>query len=212
MATCCCARSRRLCASRCALPTMPSASGATNSRCCWCNRTESKRNSGQSRPCEFCGGDPVIADAGGAGTGLRARGISGRRRAKGNPAAHRRRAPVRDEGHATTAGGPRLVASSAGRAASHAHGKHSWATHGGGRSELCGSGGTAGTPKHPEQRKWERVQLVGTRAYAQFTGASQTARVVDLGYGGVGLELNPTNELSATFEAVLHVPILPPCG
>jgi hypothetical protein len=75
-----------------------------------------------------------------------------------------------------------------------------------------GSAGPAAQPaaKRVEQRKWERVQLVGTRAYAQFTSASQTARVLDLGYGGVGLELNPTNELPATFEAVLHVPILPP--
>jgi diguanylate cyclase (GGDEF)-like protein len=62
----------------------------------------------------------------------------------------------------------------------------------------------------PEQRKWERVQLVGTRAYAQLIGRTQTARVVDLGYGGVGLEFNVTEDLSATFEAVLHVPILPP--
>jgi diguanylate cyclase (GGDEF)-like protein len=75
---------------------------------------------------------------------------------------------------------------------------------------MAGKGPAGPAPKHPEQRKWERVQLVGTRAYAQFTGASQTARVVDLGYGGVGLELNPANELPATFEAVLHVPILPP--
>jgi diguanylate cyclase (GGDEF)-like protein len=62
----------------------------------------------------------------------------------------------------------------------------------------------------PEQRRWERVQLAGTRAYAQLTDPSQTARVVDLGYGGVGLEFNSLDELSATFEAVLHVPILPP--
>jgi diguanylate cyclase (GGDEF)-like protein len=62
----------------------------------------------------------------------------------------------------------------------------------------------------PEQRKWERVQLAGTRAYAQLTDRALTARVIDLGYGGVGLEFNSTDELSATFEAVLHVPILPP--
>jgi diguanylate cyclase (GGDEF)-like protein len=61
-----------------------------------------------------------------------------------------------------------------------------------------------------DQRKWERVQLAGTRAYAQLSDRSQTARVIDLGYGGVGLEINPLEELSATFEAVLHVPILPP--
>ena len=62
----------------------------------------------------------------------------------------------------------------------------------------------------PEQRKWERVQLAGTRAYAQLSDRPQTARVIDLGYGGVGLEFNSVEELSATFEAVLHVPILPP--
>jgi diguanylate cyclase (GGDEF)-like protein len=62
----------------------------------------------------------------------------------------------------------------------------------------------------PEQRRWERVQLAGTRAYAQLTDRSQTARVIDLGYGGVGLEFNSLDDLSATFEAVLHVPILPP--
>jgi diguanylate cyclase (GGDEF)-like protein len=61
-----------------------------------------------------------------------------------------------------------------------------------------------------EQRKWDRVQLAGTRAYAQLSDRSQTARVIDLGYGGVGLEFNLVEELSATFEAVLHVPILPP--
>jgi diguanylate cyclase (GGDEF)-like protein len=61
-----------------------------------------------------------------------------------------------------------------------------------------------------QQRKWERVLLVGTRAYAQFTDRPQTARVLDLGYGGVALEVAPSEELTETFEAVLHVPILPP--
>ena len=61
-----------------------------------------------------------------------------------------------------------------------------------------------------EQRKWERVQLAGTRAYAQLSDRSQTARVIDLGYGGVALEFNTMEDLVATFEAVLHVPILPP--
>jgi len=62
----------------------------------------------------------------------------------------------------------------------------------------------------PEQRKWERVQLAGTRAYAQLTDRDQPARVIDLSYGGVGLEFDATDDLTATFEAVLHVPILPP--
>jgi diguanylate cyclase (GGDEF)-like protein len=66
------------------------------------------------------------------------------------------------------------------------------------------------TPAGSEQRKWERVQLAGKRAYAQLTDRTQTARVIDLGYGGVALEFSAIEELSATFEAVLHVPILPP--
>ena len=61
-----------------------------------------------------------------------------------------------------------------------------------------------------EQRKWERVQLAGTRAYAQLSDRPQTARVIDLGYGGVALEFDTMDDLGATFEAVLHVPILPP--
>jgi len=66
------------------------------------------------------------------------------------------------------------------------------------------------TPAGSEQRKWERVHLAGKRAYAQLTDRTQTARVIDLGYGGVALEFSATEELGITFEAVLHVPILPP--
>jgi diguanylate cyclase (GGDEF)-like protein len=62
----------------------------------------------------------------------------------------------------------------------------------------------------PEQRKWERVQLAGKRAYAQLAGRSQPVRVIDLGYGGVALEFSLAENLASTFEAVLHVPILPP--
>jgi len=62
-----------------------------------------------------------------------------------------------------------------------------------------------------EKRKWERVSLAGTRAYADLADNPQsTARVVDLGYGGVGLEMDASEELGARFSAVLHVPILPP--
>ena len=62
-----------------------------------------------------------------------------------------------------------------------------------------------------ERRRWERVSLTGTRAYAQLTGDAQsTARVLDLGYGGVAIETGATETLSANFYAVLHVPILPP--
>ena len=37
-----------------------------------------------------------------------------------------------------------------------------------------------------------------------------TAKVVDLSYGGVALELDQDEDLPAQFNAVLHVPILPP--
>ena len=62
-----------------------------------------------------------------------------------------------------------------------------------------------------EKRKWERVSLGGTRAYAQLADDPQKkARVVDLGYGGVALETALSEELGSRFSAVLHVPILPP--
>jgi diguanylate cyclase (GGDEF)-like protein len=62
-----------------------------------------------------------------------------------------------------------------------------------------------------ERRKSERVALTGTKAYAQLDdSADRTARVVDLSYGGVALELARPEEVGATFTAVLHVPILPP--
>jgi diguanylate cyclase (GGDEF)-like protein len=62
-----------------------------------------------------------------------------------------------------------------------------------------------------ERRKWERVSLVGTRAHAKFNGESETtARVLDLGYGGVAIEMVAPEPLGANFHAVLHVPILPP--
>jgi len=68
-------------------------------------------------------------------------------------------------------------------------------------------------PKRPdsERRRWERVSLAGTRAYALIgEGVERTARVVDLGYGGVALETPRPEELEESFHAVLHVPILPP--
>ena len=62
-----------------------------------------------------------------------------------------------------------------------------------------------------ERRKWERVSLAGTRAYAKFNGEPEdTARVLDLGYGGVAIELPAPEPLGPNFSAVLHVPILPP--
>ena len=62
-----------------------------------------------------------------------------------------------------------------------------------------------------ETRKWERVSLVGTRAYAQLTDdPKKTARVIDLGYGGLALEMDRPDDVGSRFSAVLHVPILPP--
>ena len=62
-----------------------------------------------------------------------------------------------------------------------------------------------------EQRKWERVSLAGTRAYAIIgEGAGRTTSVLDLSYGGVALQVDRPEELPGLFQAVLHVPILPP--
>lgn len=64
---------------------------------------------------------------------------------------------------------------------------------------------------HAEQRKWERVSLAGTKAYAVLADSGQrNAKVVDLSYGGVALTLDKPDEISDQFNAVLHVPILPP--
>jgi diguanylate cyclase (GGDEF)-like protein len=62
-----------------------------------------------------------------------------------------------------------------------------------------------------ERRKWERVLLTGTRAYAQLgDNSKKTVRVLDLGYGGVSFATEPSEDLETSFYAVLHVPILPP--
>ncbi len=62
-----------------------------------------------------------------------------------------------------------------------------------------------------EHRKWERVSLAGTKAYAVLAEATQrNATVLDLSYGGVALILDKADELPAQFNAILHVPILPP--
>src|SRR5262249_6276267 len=65
-------------------------------------------------------------------------------------------------------------------------------------------------PQRPERRKWERVSLGGTKAHAVLANGQKTARVIDLSYGGVALLLEPDSELPEQFNAVLHVPILPP--
>jgi diguanylate cyclase (GGDEF)-like protein len=71
------------------------------------------------------------------------------------------------------------------------------------------------TPETPSafviQRKAERVSMSGTNAYAILgEHGTQRARVIDLGFGGVSLELDVTDELPDNIFAVLHVPILPP--
>jgi diguanylate cyclase (GGDEF)-like protein len=60
-------------------------------------------------------------------------------------------------------------------------------------------------------RKNERVTMSGTNAYAVLGDESgRRARVLDLGFGGVALEMDAAEELPASLHAVLHVPILPP--
>jgi|tagenome__1003787_1003787.scaffolds.fasta_scaffold20988301_7 diguanylate cyclase (GGDEF)-like protein len=61
------------------------------------------------------------------------------------------------------------------------------------------------------QRKAERVSMTGTNAYAML-GEHNTrrARVVDLGFGGVAIEMDAPEQLPENILAVLHVPILPP--
>ena len=62
-----------------------------------------------------------------------------------------------------------------------------------------------------ERRKWERVSLATTRAHAMLSEKPEkSARVLDLSYGGVALEVEPQEQLGSSFHAVLHVPILPP--
>lgn len=66
-------------------------------------------------------------------------------------------------------------------------------------------------PTYAEARKWERVSLAGTKAYAILTDVNQkTAAVLDLSYGGVALLLENPEHVPNQFHAVLHVPILPP--
>ena len=53
--------------------------------------------------------------------------------------------------------------------------------------------------------------MVGTNAYAVLgEQGGRHARVLDLGFGGVALELDSPEEIPESILAVLHVPILPP--
>lgn len=61
------------------------------------------------------------------------------------------------------------------------------------------------------QRKAERVSMAGTNAYATLGDqGTRRARVIDLGFGGVAIELDAQEDLPENILAVLHVPILPP--
>src|SRR6266576_3233614 len=61
------------------------------------------------------------------------------------------------------------------------------------------------------ERKAERVSMAGTNAYAVLSEqGSLRARVLDLGFGGVAIELDSQENLPESLFAVLHVPILPP--
>jgi diguanylate cyclase (GGDEF)-like protein len=61
------------------------------------------------------------------------------------------------------------------------------------------------------QRKAERVSMTGTNAYAVLgEQGARRARVLDLGFGGVAMELDSAEDLPENLLAVLHVPILPP--
>ncbi|MGA8014038.1 MAG: GGDEF domain-containing protein [Candidatus Acidiferrales bacterium] len=65
--------------------------------------------------------------------------------------------------------------------------------------------------QYGEHRKWERVSLAGTKAHAVLTeGSQKSAKVIDLSYGGVALQFDKVEDLPSQFNAVLHVPILPP--
>jgi diguanylate cyclase (GGDEF)-like protein len=60
-------------------------------------------------------------------------------------------------------------------------------------------------------RKAERVSMSGTNAYAVLgESGGRRARVLDLGFGGVALELETGEEVPQSILAILHVPILPP--
>jgi hypothetical protein len=54
--------------------------------------------------------------------------------------------------------------------------------------------------------------MTGTNAYAMLGGEhnARRARVIDLGFGGVAIEMDAPEELPENILAILHVPILPP--
>jgi diguanylate cyclase (GGDEF)-like protein len=75
----------------------------------------------------------------------------------------------------------------------------------------AGPGTAAPAFSYSMQRKGERVTMAGTNAYAVLgEQGGRRARVLDLGFGGVALELDSPEELPPNVFAILHVPILPP--
>jgi diguanylate cyclase (GGDEF)-like protein len=70
---------------------------------------------------------------------------------------------------------------------------------------------TSATRSYSIQRKAERVSMTGTNAYATLGDqGSRRAKVIDLGFGGVAIELDGREDLQENILAILHVPILPP--
>src|SRR6202522_2958045 len=64
---------------------------------------------------------------------------------------------------------------------------------------------------YAEARKWERVSLAGTKAYAILSDVNQkTAAVLDLSYGGVALLMENPEDVPNQFHAALPLPFLPP--
>jgi diguanylate cyclase (GGDEF)-like protein len=62
-----------------------------------------------------------------------------------------------------------------------------------------------------ELRRYERITLTDTKSYAVLSDLNQrTATVLNLSYGGVALLMDREEDLPNQFNAVLHVPILPP--
>lgn len=81
-------------------------------------------------------------------------------------------------------------------------------------AEISGSHALAPAPEarvYATPRKAERVSMAGTNAYAVLgEHGVHRARVLDLGFGGVALELERQEDVPENILAVLHVPILPP--
>jgi diguanylate cyclase (GGDEF)-like protein len=60
-----------------------------------------------------------------------------------------------------------------------------------------------------ERRKWERISLVGKRAFATVGDAQEKPlRVLDMSHGGVALEAGENLPPGDAFQAILQVPIL----